>query len=62
LRQGMLLMFPLPHGSAKAMDQDDRWAVADIEIRDPLITDENSFDRDAFDRATFQRFKIRRDL
>lgn len=35
------------------MNQDDRRAIADIEIRDPLIMDENGLDRDAF-----QRFKI----
>ena len=35
------------------MDQDDRWAVADIKIRDPLIMDENGFDRDTFYRGTF---------
>ena len=51
LRQGMLLMFSLPHGSAEAMDQDDRRAVADIEIRDPLIMNEDGFDRDTFYRG-----------
>lgn len=44
------------------MDQDDRRPITDIEIRDPLIVDENGFDRDAFYRGTFQRFKIGRDL
>ncbi len=62
LRQGMLLMFPLPHGSAESMDQDDRRAGTDIEIGDPLVMDENGFDRDTFCRGTFERFKIGRDL
>ncbi len=62
LGQRMLLMFPLPHGSTEAMDQNDRGAGTDIEIRDPLIMDENSFDRNAFYRSTFQCFKIGRDL
>ena len=44
------------------MDQYDRWASPDVEIRDSLIMDENGLDRDAFDRGAFQRFKIGRDL
>jgi hypothetical protein len=35
------------------MDQDDRRAVADIEIRDPLIMDENGLDRDTYYRGSF---------
>ena len=62
LRQGMLLMLPLPHRSAKAVDEDDRRACPDIEIGDPLTMDEHGVDRDALDRGAFQRFKIRRDL
>ena len=48
----MLLIFPLPHGSPEAVDQDDRRACADIQIRDPLIMDEDGFDRHAFYRGT----------
>ena len=40
------------------MNQYDRRAGPDVEIRDSLIMDENGLDRDAFDRAAFQRFKI----
>lgn len=62
LRQGMLLMFPLPHGSAKAVDEDDWRASTDIEIGYSLTMDENGVDGDAFYRGAFQRFKIGRDL
>ena len=41
-------MFPSPHRSAEAVNQDDRRAGANIEICDPLIMNGNGFDRDTF--------------
>ena len=42
--RGNLLIFPLPHGSAEAVDQDDRRALAHIEIGDALAIDLNGLD------------------
>ncbi len=58
----MLLMLPLPHRSAKAVDENDWRASTDIEIGNPLTMDEHGFDGDALYRGAFQRFKIGRDL
>lgn len=58
----MLLMLPLPHGSAEPMDQDDRRAVTDVEVRNPLILDKHGLDRDGLERWPFERFKIGRNL
>jgi hypothetical protein len=60
LRQGLLLMFPLPHGSAESMDQDHRWAGPDIKIGNPLIMDEHCLNRERFNRSACEWLEVGR--
>ena len=37
--QNRILMFPLPHRSAKSMDEDKRWTLANIKIGNAMVVD-----------------------